>query len=256
MPALEIPAFGAPAAVRAAASGATRIELNAQGSYAQGGITPTSQDLARFAAAADPAVSVRVMIRPRGPPASGGRDFVYSEAEIEGMEASIRGFLALGLLCPERGDGFVFGVLAEDGVGERCWVDVERCARLVVAARPFRCVFHRAFDEVVSACPGAWGAGLEAVAACGFDGILTSGGVGRAVDHISVLGDIIRKARDLRVEIIVGGGVRTGNVGELTRGLGGAGLAWLHSACLRPGGEDVDPAEVEGLVARLGRRRD
>ncbi|KAI3321792.1 hypothetical protein HD806DRAFT_147247 [Xylariaceae sp. AK1471] len=275
---LEIPAFGASAARDAATLGATRIELNAVGSYVDGGLTPALEDLKQFISASSLNIPLRIMIRPRGPPSAtssaeaGGqaaRDFIYSDEEFEAMEASIGVFKDTGLLDADRGDGFVFGILKEEDDGEertrgrRCWVDRERCARIVQAARPFKSVFHRAFDEVVSCDDAAsnesarpsWETGLETVAACGFDGILTSGGLGKAVDNIEMLENIIQKAQALRVEIIVGGGVRTANVQELTQRLRlreSAGSVYLHSACLHgDGGENINLEEVQGILTQL-----
>ncbi|KAI8947027.1 hypothetical protein F4801DRAFT_29160 [Xylaria longipes] len=277
---LEIPAFGALAALSAATLGATRIELNAEGSYGEGGLTPSIEDLKQFVSTSSQRCPLRIMIRPRGPPSvfssleadgAGKRDFHYNDEEFEIMEASIRKFKDVGLLDANNGDGFVFGILeeggpeeGEDGIrGQRCWVDKTRCTRLVQAARPFKCVFHRAFDEVVSCDSSAsdestrlsWETGLEAIAACGFDGILTSGGLGKAIDNIEVLERIIWKAQILRVEIIVGGGVRTANVGEITRRLGlqeRVDSVYLHSACLYGNGsEDINPEEVQGILAQL-----
>ncbi|KAI1367489.1 hypothetical protein F5Y08DRAFT_67953 [Xylaria arbuscula] len=277
---LEIPAFGAPAALEAVALGATRIELNAEGSYGEGGLTPSLEDLKQFTSTATRRPPLRLMIRPRGPPISSTssqadvaskRDFLYSHEEFAEMEASIREFKSTGLLDASRGDGFVFGILMEDEDGEdgegtrrkRCWVDKEKCHRLVQTAHPFKCVFHRAFDEIVS-CDGitsdesaqlAWERGLQAVADCGFDGILTSGGLGKAVDNMEILGRIIQKARTLKVEIIVGGGVRTANVGQIVQRLGlGAqtDFIYLHSACLHgDGSEQINPEEVQGILAHL-----
>ncbi|KAI0907456.1 hypothetical protein F4823DRAFT_552347 [Ustulina deusta] len=278
---LEIPAFGALAALSAVTLGATRIELNALGSYGEGGLTPSLEDLKQFTSTSDRRPPLRIMIRPRGPPSvslspetskRSGRDFHYSNEEFDKMEASMKEFKDTGLLDANRGDGFVFGILEEDGYGEgedrargeRCWVDQKRCVRLVRAAQPFKCVFHRAFDEIVS-CDGAaseglhrpaWETGLEAVAICGFDGILTSGGLGKAIDNMGMLEIIIQKAQVLRIEIIVGGGVRTANVRQITQKLAlqaRADSVYLHSACLHgDGSEQINPEEVQGIIAQLG----
>lgn len=277
---LEIPAFGASAALSAVALGATRIELNAQRSYGEGGLTPRLEDLEQFTSTACRRLPLRVMIRPRGPPSSSTpseagrtskRDFLYSNEEFEEMEASIKEFRNTGLLDASRGDGFVFGILKENENGEgedragrqRCWVDRERCVRLVQTAHPFKCVFHRAFDEIVScddSTPGGlnrptWETGLRAVADCGFDGILTSGGLGRAVDNMEILERIIHKARTLRLEIIIGGGVRMANVNQIIQRLGlntRTRSVYLHSACLQgDGSEQINPEEVQGIVTHL-----
>ncbi|KAI1113738.1 hypothetical protein F5Y14DRAFT_204302 [Nemania sp. NC0429] len=275
---LEIPAFGGSAALRAATLGATRIELNAEGSYGEGGLTPSLEDLKWFRSAStlEAKLPLRIMIRPRGPPVPkhGGtvvRDFRYSDEEFERMEASIGEFISSGLLDASRGDGFVFGILEEedrDAEGDghtgrrRCWVDKARCAHLVRASQPFKCVFHRAFDEIVSCDDDAsdgsaghsWETGLEAVAACGFHGILTSGGLGKAIDNTEMLGRIIQRAQVLQIEIIVGGGVRTVNAGELVRRLelrGRADSVYLHSACLHgDGSEEINPSEVQGIISQ------
>ncbi|KAI0205215.1 hypothetical protein F4808DRAFT_410957 [Astrocystis sublimbata] len=274
---LEVPAFGALAAISAVTLGATRIELNAAGSYVDGGLTPSIEDLHYFTSTSSQRCPLRIMIRPRGPPRKPAspeagsvdeRDFIYTDDELKSMEASIDEFKASGLLDVDKGDGFVFGILQESspeenedqGKSRQCWVDGTRCAHLVQAARPFKCVFHRAFDEVIGRKESdfcyvdreSWEAGLETIAACGFDGILTSGGPGKAADNIEMLERVLRKAQVLKIEIIIGGGVRTANVGEITRNLGlreGAGSVYLHSACLRgTGGEELDPKELQGIL--------
>ncbi|KAI1813522.1 hypothetical protein GGS20DRAFT_473451 [Poronia punctata] len=270
---LEIPAFGSIAAREAVSLGATRIELNAKGSYSKGGLTPSLQDLEDFLSATngDQRVPVRIMIRPRGPPAencgssSSGRDFIYSDSEFEEMQRDIKKFKESGLLDVEYGDGFVFGILIEDDDGtttttttttttKTARVDVKRCSILEEAAYPYKCVFHRAFDEIVDS---DWERGLGDIAKCRFSGILTSGGPGRAIDNVVTLEKIIDGAMPLNVEIIVGGGVRKGNVVEIMQRLRlrdrGDGLVCLHSACLRAGDDErVEPGEVQGILAQVG----
>ncbi|KAK3327261.1 CutC family protein [Cercophora scortea] len=281
---LEIPVFGpdtsAVAAVLSSSSttggdGARRLELNRAGSYGVGGTTPTIDELAALVAAISGgdegnATAVRVMIRPRGAPPPPEPDFVYSEAEFDVMRDDIARFVQSGLLRPERGDGFVFGILKR-GTGEGVDVDVERNAELVRLARPFKCVFHRAFDDVVGskarlsqdsqplADDNSWVEALAAVEACGFDGILTSGGPGNAVDNAARIGRIASEAGG-RIEIIVGGGVRSGNVRELASGMrkgaGGSealGAVWFHSSCLcvRDGVDQFDTEEATRLLQEL-----
>ncbi|KAI5865665.1 hypothetical protein GGS23DRAFT_437367 [Durotheca rogersii] len=265
---LEVPVFGAISASRAIELGAARVELNASGSYPAGGLTPTIECLEDVA---DANVPLRIMIRPRGPPPpnAAGRDFVYSAEEIDQMDASIRCFKATGLLKLERGDGFVFGALREDtspsikpGGRNRCRVDKDACKDLVETARPFKAVFHRAYDEIVSCDErspdkerAAWEMGLDDIVECGFDAVLTSGGLGHAAQNIPTLGKIIAKARDLGAEIIVGGGVRRHNVGEMVHQLNlkeSTSVSHVHSACLdNPESLEIDGEELTAILSAL-----
>lgn len=302
---LEVPVFGASAALRVVEAGASRIELNAAGSYPAGGLTPSLDDLERVIVAGLN-VPLRVMIRPRGPPppymsaaataaavrsappplsqenALQGRDFIYSDEEIEQMHDDIVKFKASGLLNVARGDGFVFGVLTErlsatisptSYVGDEnrhsrepslaCVVDVAKCTRLVEAARPFKTVFHRAFDEVVSHDGGvrdgtgrrSWEKALDDLEQCGFNGILTSGGLGSAAQNARTLALILDAAAEKDIEIIVGGGVRSKNITELLKQLRLGERkqpVLMHSSCLAAGEtENVDLLEVEAIVKQL-----
>ncbi|KUI71418.1 hypothetical protein VM1G_07230 [Cytospora mali] len=263
---LEVPVFS-PASARAALSrGASRLEINRAGSYPQGGLTPDESEVEPLQ---DSPIPLRIMIRPRGPPPDGGPDFVYSGAEFREMEGAIRRFKASGHLQEARGDGFVFGVLKGEkkkkneggggggggGGAAALVVDAERSRDLVQLAHPFACVFHRAFDDVLSS--SAVEEALNAVAGCGFDGILTSGGPGSAADNVETLSRVLRNAADL--EIVVGGGVRSSNVRALRGGLRqavapGGSRVWFHSSCLTAlsGKEGVDEEEVERIVSGLG----
>ncbi|KAK7964248.1 CutC family protein [Apiospora saccharicola] len=266
---LEIPVFGPASAFPAIAAGAARIELNAEGSYPAGGLTPSIEDAAQLR---DVKVPVRVMIRPRGPPAGpqeGQRDFLYSEAEIDGMVRSIEVFKASGTMRVGRGDGFVFGALATteaEGNG-RIVLQTGTVKRLVAAARPFKTVFHRAFDDIVG-CDGAnssndeapevvaeWENALASLVQMGVHGILTSGGPGNAAQNSAALSKIIAKAGQ-SIEIIPGGGVRSSNVRELCAQLDigrqkVGKISWVHSSCLTGGKDDVDVAEVQKILGEI-----
>lgn len=110
--------------------------------------------------------------------------------------------------------------------------------------------------------------------ACGFHGLLTSGGPGAAPDNVGALREVLGAAR--LGEVIVGGGVRSANVGGLAAedallraaagGEGGGGgereqrprvAVWFHSSCLtRPGESDVvDQAELRAIVDGMSRGR-
>ncbi|KAK3901845.1 hypothetical protein C8A05DRAFT_34452, partial [Staphylotrichum tortipilum] len=150
---LEVPIFGPTTGALAFSLGASRLELNRAGSYAQGGTTPTLPELTALLASLTDhhhhRPTIHVMIRPRGAPDT-GPDFVYSPSEMADMAASIASFATSGLLDASKGDGFVFGALAltEDG-GVR--LDGAGNGMLVDAAREaggFGCVLHRAADEL------------------------------------------------------------------------------------------------------------
>lgn len=255
---LEVPVFGPASAEAAVRAGAGRIELNAASSYTHGGLTPALDELSalRFLT-----VPVRVMIRQRGPPKPPAVDFAYTEGELATMEALIRNFKASGLMQADRGDGFVFGVLRPTQCESMALHD-EAVARLAAASRPYKAVFHRAFDVLVSRDVDAvaslgmlpeWQRAIRHLMACGVDGILTSGGLGNAEENIEAL-DRIRKEAGDKIELIVGGGVRSSNIGKLQTHLGlvnaDADNAWVHSSCLTtPDDEVVDETEVSRILA-------
>ncbi|KAK4188209.1 copper homeostasis CutC domain-containing protein [Podospora australis] len=271
---LEIPIFGSESGVKAVGAGATRLELNRAGSYGEGGLTPTLEELQSLVSQLPPPASdgnetrrrpaVRIMIRPRGPPPKTEEvDFIYSDEEFEEMKSSLRQFKESGfLLAEENGDGFVFGILKKesnsswtDRKGEgRCSVviDEERTGELVKLAAPFTCVFHRAFDLVVDQ-----GGKEDVVKACRFlkdNGmeVLTSGGLGNAVDNLGTLKMIVKEFEGV---LVVGGGLRKDNLGRIVEGLGGVDVVksktvYFHSSCLRAvegKEEEFDEGEAMGI---------
>ncbi|KAF7523641.1 hypothetical protein G7054_g11695 [Neopestalotiopsis clavispora] len=200
---LEVPIFGPAFAVAAVSAGASRLELNAHGSYPDGGLTPSIGHLASMKYLSAP---IRIMIRPRGPPASGACDFIYTEAE-----------------AGDDPDGPVHAGAV---------LNIGHCSRLVDAAKPFKVVFHRAFDELVRF--GVWQEALAELVRLGFDGILTSGGPGDAVDNVSEVIQILEEA-DNKIEIILGGGLRSSNIARLRERIGSSLTVsgyWAHSSCL------------------------
>lgn len=253
---LEVPIFGPGSARAAVAAGAARIELNASGSYPAGGLTPTILDLAQLQ---DLNVPVRVMIRVPSSLAADRSDFIYRDEELDAMEASMEQFKRSRFLDLERGDGFVFGAVRETGAEGVVDVDSGVGRRFVEAAKPYKIVFHRAFDAVIGVGGGdeelsrgkAW---LRELVQLGFDGVLTSGGPGNAAGNSETLKAIVANAGD-DIEIIVGGGVRSGNVGKLvdTISLRNDGKAsWVHSSCLLgDGSEEVDVGELQNILAQV-----
>ncbi|KAF6845076.1 copper homeostasis protein cutc [Colletotrichum musicola] len=249
---LEIPVFSPSSALHAQALGAARIELNAEGSYAVGGTTPAQADLAGITKWLS--LPVRIMIRPRGKP-DDAPDFFYTDDEFKVMLRDVEAFGKV--LRKDRGDGFVFGLLKEDSSaeGERPpVVDVGRSRRLVEAAGGLACSFHRAFDEVVrNGSREAVERGVRDLVGCGFAGVLTSGGPGDAAGNRAVLETIVAAAAPAGLEVIVGGGVRSSNVAEVTDRLPGV---WAHSSCFKGRCEEgaLDDEEAMGIMEVLFER--
>ncbi|KAE9981249.1 hypothetical protein EG328_011799 [Venturia inaequalis] len=239
---LEIAAFNIESALTAAIAGADRIEFCANAHL--GGTTPSlsdfkllKQSLRRLGGAAG-LIPVYVMIRPRG----GG--FVYTKDEVGRMEEEMRGFMGLGVEVG-RPDGFVFGILGREG-----GIDGEGCgALLALAGTGGRCcTFHRAFDDVPV---GKRGEAVEEILGLGFKGILTSGGAADAGGGREVLKELVGRVRGRGCEIIVGGGVRSGNLEGLREGVG---ARWWHSSADVEGRGEADGQEVKRLVEMVGSR--
>lgn len=190
---LEVCADSVESALAAERGGAHRIELCSD--LLEGGTTPSAglTTMVRRSVSLD----VYMMVRPRG------GDFCYSPEELEIMEHDVLAGKELGV------DGFVFGVLREDGS-----VDVERTRRLVEAARPKGVTFHRAFDMTRDLEEA-----LEHVIATGADRLLTSGGQQRAEDGISTIAKVVAAAKD-RIRVMAGSGISESNVRRLIHGTG------------------------------------
>lgn len=218
---LEIACFNLGSAVIAQENGADRVELCAN--RTAGGTTP---DLELTKTVRDKVtIDLNVMIRPRG------GDFVYSNFEFEQMKSEI---LALKKL---QVDGFVFGILKEDGT-----INEQQNAELVVLANPLPCTFHRAFDGVKNKFEA-----LESLIECGFKTILTSGEETNAVDGIDVLAALVEKANN-QIVIMPGGGLRSTNIGLLKEKTN---AVFYHSSAIIDTGEIANSEEIKALKAHL-----
>jgi copper homeostasis protein len=218
---LEIACFNVESALIAAKAGADRIELCAGASV--GGTTPSLRDLQTVKA--NVTIPVNVMIRPRG------GNFVYSDEELDQMKVEIKQFTALA-------DGFVFGVLNTNNK-----VDMKGNREFVQLAGGKPCTFHRAFDEITDLAAAA-----EDVVQCGFAAILTSGGHPNAVAGASAVAEVVESTQG-RLDIITGGGVRSGNVEKLRTITNGR---WFHSSAITDTAMEMASSdEVQALREKL-----
>lgn len=104
-----------------------RIELCK--SYTLGGLTPNTRVLTQLKERFE--VPVYVMVRPCG------GDFVYKMEEFKQMKTDMAELKEAGA------DGFVFGILTEEG-----HIDRRRNRALVNLAGRLPCTFHRAFGHI------------------------------------------------------------------------------------------------------------
>jgi copper homeostasis protein len=215
---LEIACFSLESALTAARAGANRIEFTAD--YAVGGVTPSVDDFDVLRATTE--LPIYVLVRPRG------GDFCHSEEELVQMEKDIRLFLDRGV------DGFVVGCLTPDH-----HIDMLANQRLINAAQGKPVTFHRAFDEVID-----YTSALEEVIALGCSAILTSGAKKSALEGVERLNQLLQQANQ-RIEIIIGGGIRSGNISELKEALN---ANFYHSACITQPGGDADESEIKRIL--------
>lgn len=85
---------------------------------------------------------------------------------------------------------------------------------------------------------------LETLVELGFSAVLTSGGQGTAVQGREMLKRLVEAAAG-RIEIVVGGGVRSGNVKGSKEETD---ARWWHSSCIvQEGGKMADEEEMRAL---------
>lgn len=222
-PLLEIcidDAEGVEAVVRA---GADRIELC--GALGLGGLTPSAALVAQAVASGVP---VHAMVRPRD------GDFRYDPADVALATDEIRRMVGQGVAA------VVVGAMGDDRS-----LDLDLLARWRDAAKDVAIVLHRAVDLVADPV-----AAVEAVAAIGYDHILTSGGAPTAEQGADVIARMVAAARG-RLSIIAGSGVSAKNVAAL---IARTGVDAVHaSASIRE--PWTDPRIVEMGFAVGPRRR-
>lgn len=210
---LEVCVDSAEGLAQAVAGGADRIELCA--ALAVGGLTPSS---GLIGLAAQCGVPVVAMIRPRA------GDFVWSDTEVEMMEAEIAAIRAAGLA------GVVLGASLPDGR-----LDVPVLRRLVGAAQGMELVLHRAIDLTPDL-----GEALEEAVALGFHRILTSGGEVTAEAGAGRIAAMVLQSAG-RIAVMPGSGVTPANAAKLK----GLGIAEIHASCSAP-------TPVSGRAVEMG----
>ncbi|NNE35848.1 MAG: copper homeostasis protein CutC [Rhodothermales bacterium] len=201
---LEICVESFAGAEAAEAGGADRIELCS--ALSEGGLTPSYGSIVQILRGTS--IPVMVMIRPRG------GSFSYSDRELDVMMTDVRHVCSLSAIGSL--EGIVFGILDDSGR-----VDVDRCKRLVDAAYPLSCTFHRAIDVASHPLEA-----LETIVGCGFERILTSGQAPSAPDGIDTIRKLVEQASG-RISIMAGAGVRPDNAADMIRLTG---VTELHSS--------------------------
>lgn len=227
-PLVEICAPGVERAREAFALGADRVELCRD--IDCGGLTPTDDDMAAIPFLSGP-VHVLIRVRPG--------DFVYSEAEIQTMLASI------DRAAMSRAAGVVIGALTPEGK-----VDIAASKALIDRAREhgLSVTFHRAIDEAAD-----YFEAYKAVCSLGVDRILTSGGMPTAWEGRFRLATLLKAGV---AEVPKSPAVRTGPIcASKSIGLLGASARRLEAAgpIIMPG-KGITGENVREIIAVTGAR--
>ena len=200
----EICVDSAAGARAAKAAGADRVELCAD--LLEGGVTPSCGMIRQARATTD--IGLHVIIRPRG------GDFLFDDGEFAIMKFDIETAKA------EGADGVVIGLLTAAGE-----VDTGRTSELISLARPLSVTFHRAFDMTRAPFEA-----LETLIGLGVDRVLTSGQEATALEGLSLVGELVRRAGS-RIVVMPGGGITSRNVERI---VAAAKPKEIHFAALEP----------------------
>lgn len=214
---LEIACFEISSAEVASMSVADRIEFCAD--HSLGGTTPDFYEFLHLKR--NYQKPIYVMIRPKGGP------FYYSESEFVQMKNSLIAFKEAGA------DGFVFGILDEQNE-----IDEARNKELLALAAGVPCTFHRAVDRTSDVERS-----VQVLVELGFKTVLTSGGAKSALEGKEILRDLISKYSS-RIDILIGGGVRSENIAELKRFTGGI---HFHSSAILKYDTFISDEEIKKL---------
>ncbi|KAK6598393.1 copper homeostasis protein cutc [Botrytis cinerea] len=124
---------------------------------------------------------------------------------------------------------------------------IELCAHknqdgLTPAVKDFSRIYS-ALDEKPGDHDDGRSGRVEKLINLNFTSLLTSGGAPTSVQGIVQLQKLVRQAAG-RIDIIVGGGVRSINLENLMQETG---AGWFHSSAVTGDGEEVDGKEVEKM---------
>ena len=219
---LEIACFEFTSAEVALNSVADRIEFCAD--HDLGGTTPDFYEF--LSLKSNFKKPIYVMIRPKGGP------FFYSDAEFLEMKNSIISFAEGGA------DGFVFGILNTQNE-----IDEEKNAELIELAGEIPCTFHRAFDRTKDLEKS-----VQTLIKLGFTNVLTSGGKPNAMEGKENLKKLI-DGYSHKINILIGGGVRSENIAELKEFTGGR---FFHSSAIKKYDTFPSDDEIKKLKQNFG----
>ena len=214
---LEIACFEITSAEIACESMADRIEFCDD--FEKGGTTPDFYEFMHLKRHYQ--TPVYVMIRPKGGP------FFYSDTEFIEMKNSIITFKEGGA------NGFVFGILTSNNE-----IDEARNKELIELAGETPCTFHRAFDRTADLEKS-----IQTLIKLGFKTVLTSGGKKSAMEGKEALKSLVQNYSD-KIEILIGGGVRSENIAELKKFTGGTSF---HSSAILKYDTFVTDDEIKKL---------
>ena len=185
---LEICCFTAESAIKAAQSGAHRIELC--DNIAEGGTTPSYATISWVLKNLQ--IPVNVIVRPRG------GDFLYSDTEYQLIKEDVSQIKKLGA------NGIVIGFLTPEGN-----IDINRTAEIKKLAEPMEITFHRAFDMCANHLVA-----MDQLKELKINRILTSGGYPDAEKGAHILAQLVQKANG-EISIMPGSGINENNLKKI-----------------------------------------
>jgi copper homeostasis protein len=184
-------------------AGAQRIELCSR--LEVGGLTPTIEMVQQCLQVAT--VPVVVLVRSRA------GDFCFDPNEQSEMMRQVKEITQLGV------KGIVSGGLIQNGE-----INESFASQLRAACTSCELVFHRAFDEIADKERA-----MDQLVQLGVDRILTSGGVGDAMEYLPSLHQLQKHSAG-RIELLPAGGIRSRNAARL---LQETGCSQLHASFRR-----------------------